>query len=225
MSQKESNARVLALLTSQHGTRNATWAHELEQWLPRATFARERTLVDQIGSLNYLRVSVAIDEKSQQSFDDVVRSATDAGCGLSVAVNGDVALGMSFGVLATYRMFQTWTSPPGWNGGLIPNGSEVLRRSEVIHTGEPTLEYLPLFVRAAVVPHLEALGVHEPRVTLVLWPERSDHRDLAFNIPRSKFTPEAFADAMRSLMWFLPEGYQCVPWELVANLGAASATL
>jgi len=217
--------RLKKLLTTDLPKRDASWERKLASWLPRALFDVIAVPEPVLGTLDYLPVSLVDGNAIGQTFADIVDRALQSGLGITVAVGGIPAVQMSFSVLATYRMFKNWRSPIGWNGGPVSNGSEIIRRSEVIRTGAPNEEYLPLFIRAAIRRHLESVGVKQPRVLLVMWPERSNHRDLAFSIRRADFAPQVYAGLMQSLMWFLPEGYQCIAWEAVEASEASAVPL
>lgn len=215
---------VNALLSVDPAMRDAAWERDLEKWLPLARFSAPVSTAS-TDTMRFLEASVVEDAMVGVSFENVIHRATEAGSGLLLSVGGNPAVQMSFGVLATYRMFQDWWSPSTWSGGRLPEGSEVLRRAEKVEIGPPNAEYLPPFIRRALRLHLEAAGIPQPRVLLVHWLERSGHRDLAFNIERAQFSPEAHDALMESVLWFLPEGYQVVSWDSIAQAEEGSASL
>jgi hypothetical protein len=208
--------RVRILLAVPTAARDAEWATELGQQLPRASF-RMLGEAPSIGPNGFpcLPVSTSFYDDAHQGFGGVVQSALDGGFGVVINPNTHGAdLEVSFGALATYAMFGAWRVPEEWIGGEVALGIEVLQRSEEIVIASPNEDYLPQFVRKALRRYLKSAGVRDPRVLIVVWPGRGNHRDLAFNIERASFlTSEHYEKFMYSLSWFLPNGYQYVGWE------------
>lgn len=114
-------------------------------------------------------------------------------------------------------MFYASRSPEGWSGGAVASGSETITQRESVIVASPNFEYLPAFLRKAIRRQLEAVGISQPRVLIVIWPERADHRDLSFNIPQEQFSAERYQAIMRSVSLLLPDGYQLVTCETFAQ--------
>ena len=109
---------------------------------------------------------------------------------------------------------------------MAKTGSELIAKAEEIEIGKPNYEYLPGYVRTALKRHLVSVGIAEPRVLLVNWPKRKNHKDLVFNVEQSNFsTSEEYLNVMRSLVWFLPNGYQYISWDAIRNAHATSVPL
>jgi len=223
----KANARVQRILAVPTAAYDQDWALQLEEWLPRAAFGgTDGTALPGPSGFDCVHVSVSEDEATGRTFTELVSRALDGGYGIVVTSEHGTAIEVSFGALATYRMFEDWRAPPGWNGGSVEQGREVLHRAESIVAGAPNEEYLPVFVRRALRRFLESAGVERPRVFLVVWPERSEHRDLVFSVERTAFaTPEAYDAFMRSLSWFLPHGYQYLTWDSLRGARSAATPL
>jgi|GEM_PF-3889005 len=221
----EANAQVERLLGASV-PRDVEWARELEEWLPRAKFAVSNPEPSpQPPELPYIEATLGQSGTSAESFPELVDRLTTAGAGLTLLIGGKPAVQIAFGALATYRMFHAWKCPDGWNGDPSPMGREALTRHESLKVGAPNFHYLPDFVRTPLRRHLQAAGVSEPRTLLVMWPERGNHRDLAFSVLPSQFSRERFQVLMHSLNWFLPQGYQYIAWDAVASSSESSVLL
>jgi len=226
MPHDEATSRVRVLLQTDPATRDPAWKKEVEEWLPLARFEDLGSArAAGVGGLDCRSAEIAELDAPGQPFPKVATHALDSGCGLVLTLHQRPALEIGFGAIATYRMFGAWRSPSGWNGRQLPTGRESLQRSEKTKIGAPNKEYLPPFMRTAIRSYLESLGVVDPRVLLVMWPDRGDHRELAFSLARDHIAPPAYSQAMRSLLWFLPEGYQCLAWEAVARFESSAAIL
>ena len=210
MSKREANRELLRLLQMPSSARTgADWEAEFEAWLPQGSFEGAGGLVAPgLRGIACHHLRVGSDGDGGVSFRDALDAAIDDAAGLVIAPGLDAPVEISFGLLATYRMFGAMRTPAGWNGGSAELGDHVLSKQERILTGAPNEDYLPTFVRRALRLHLESVGITDPRVSLVMWPERGDHRDLCFNIERKAFSSaDDYAAFMDSLVWFLPDGY------------------
>ncbi len=218
--ERRATHRVQQLLTVPQSERGPDWGLEFGGQLPRAAFQRidDAPVPGPHGFLCW-RLSVAGAGGERWRFDVALDHALNDGVGLEIiAPAGGTDVEVRFGELATYRMFGTWRTPPGWNGGMVDNGQEILTQEESIEVAAPNEEYLPPFIRQALRNHLESAGLPGVKVLLVLWPERDDHRDLAFSIERDRCSSqEAYDDLTKSVAWFLPDGYQYLDWDCVSQ--------
>ena len=224
MSKRKANRELLRLLQMPSSARAAAaWEAEFERWLPQGSFEGLGGRFAP-GPRGYACLHLCVGGGGV-SFPDALDVAVEGAAGMVIAPGLDTPVEISFGLLATYRMFGALRTPPGWNGGSAELGPGILTKEEPVLTGPPNEDYLPTFVWRALRAHLESVGISDPRVLLVMWPERGDHRDLCFNIERTAFSSaDDYGAFMKSLVWFLPDGYTILDsdsQQLVAAFAAA----
>ncbi|MBO9668012.1 MAG: hypothetical protein J7501_14515, partial [Bdellovibrio sp.] len=97
----------------------------------------------------------------------------------------------------------------------IPSGTLELQGGQGLHSGEPTPQYLPQYVRQILKEFFRDQGILRPRI-LVMSTDRK-HYDLAFSLESLSNPPEKEHQGIaEALSWFLPPHYSIV---LVSEIG------
>lgn len=116
----------------------------------------------------------------------------------------------SFGNLATYKMFGSFTAPEDWSGPRMEEATHVLTEEVQALIGSPSDGYLPQFIRKPLREFLIWVGIEKPRVVLANLPDR---RSLAFNVTTESLkAPEGYSQVMNLILWHLPMEYTLLEW-------------
>lgn len=84
-----------------------------------------------------------------------------------------------------------------------------------IYSGEPTTQYLPMYVRKVIKDFMADQGVYNPKV-LMISPDQKNY-DLAFSLESLGHPPEKeHAGIAEAISWFLPPHYSIV---LISEVG------
>lgn len=216
-----------ALLEAPPERRDDGWADQLRRLLPTGSFLIAGSC-EAAGTVGARCVVSRVTESCQGSitFRELLESATEQGSGLLLSATTDgPTTEVRFGALATMRMFNNWRAPGLWSGSPAPEGESRLSEATEVMFGAPNYEYLPEFVRSAIRKHLVAVGVRDPRVMLVYWPSQQ-RRELIFSVYPALFGSRLEYEAqMRAILWYLPDGYQILTAESMAEHMSAAVPL
>lgn len=97
----------------------------------------------------------------------------------------------------------------------VPNGAFELKSGDKLHTGEPTPEYLPKYVRSVLKEFFRDQGLLDPKI-LMISADRKNY-DLAISLESLGNPPvKEHQGIAEAISWFLPPHYSLV---LVSDKG------
>lgn len=194
---------IETLLSLDPNLRNSQWEQDLIKVLPKINFR----LLDeqpQFGpdGFPYMFVEVGSADHTEP-FVNLLEWV--AGRGIGIAVNPQKTMPdyvFSYGmiwywVLNGYLNFDSPNSVPG---------QIVFENGTGLHSGDPSDEYLPKFVRQILREFLQQNQVDNPKI-LVLSSDQN-HYDLCFSLDSFGHPPQQeHKDILEALGWFLPNHY------------------
>lgn len=201
---------IANLLQVPASKRNDFWHSEFNAAIVNASFASGTPqVVEGPDGFPYFKLQMPESKKPFNPFSllSIREHVLTNGYGVALSVDGNqIVWSIPHGAMVNLHLYGELFSTPDQTGLAE---TEVLEKETTVLTGQPSEEYLPSTTRAVLKDFLNAQGISDPKVVLMMR-EKSEAStsELVFNIYAEDFeTDEQFVALMHRLRWFLPQHY------------------